>query len=621
MSTSCVGCKFLYGDGSGYSNYTWMETYIRCALNKNALLTNDAEQPTNWPPTKPHDDKWLPTINGRCGNYSEGIFILLDPDREDHPADQSADDEQIKAICASDDLSYRSSTIAPANINPPKDNTMAIAPQRTIAEIEAKIGVASGSNLRSVETLITLGHFHDLGDWLILKGIPVKEAQKSLFSSRTKAYIYPPYLSAWRRKVNPSYDLLDHNDDDNGTNTVTNNIDPPKPIAAPSTSNNDRSFSKAETEIFLKQLYSQVETTVNKLVDERFKGFKFTLDETAKNQIKALGRESAEATIRELMPPRTIEINNIATGISTNLGLQHEQFPILLRAVQAKDHRGFRLNVWLTGPTGSGKTSACESVAKALSLSFGSDGSLDADYKVLGFRDANGNIISTQFLDIYENGGIYVADEIDNWMPSALLSLNAALANGWVSSPKGMIQRHKDACVIACANTWGLGATGEYVGRTRLDAASLDRFQPKINWPYDEKMERAIANNQGGEIGTLWHETIVSARRKAAAQGLKIIISPRATFNGISLLNAGFDWLEVIDMTVAAGISAEQKKSIGLNDIKGPSIKAEPTTSNQHKLANSGDEAYYEKLRQVAEKAEQSMRASYYGNENNTRSF
>ena len=35
---SCVGCKFLYSEGKGYSNYTWEETEVRCAKDKNPNL-------------------------------------------------------------------------------------------------------------------------------------------------------------------------------------------------------------------------------------------------------------------------------------------------------------------------------------------------------------------------------------------------------------------------------------------------------------------------------------------------------------------------------------------------------------------------------------------------------
>ena len=104
MSTSCVGCKFLYGDGDGYSNYTWMETWVHCALDFNKELRNDHDIPHNLAKTKPEDDKWPPTASGRCECYSPGVFIVLDPDREDHPSEVSQDQGQIEAICRADGL-------------------------------------------------------------------------------------------------------------------------------------------------------------------------------------------------------------------------------------------------------------------------------------------------------------------------------------------------------------------------------------------------------------------------------------------------------------------------------------------------------------------------------------
>ena len=356
---------------------------------------------------------------------------------------------------------------------------------------------------------------------------------------------------------------------------------------------------QANTEEWLKDLFAQVNRAVEKGVDDKISRTKLQLDDGAKEAIRTLARNAAIEAMKENAKPRVIEIHDTTTGDIRSVGLQHERFPILLKAMQAKDHRGFRLNIWLTGPTGSGKTTAAENAAKALNLAFGSDGSLDADYKVLGFRDANGNVISTQFLDIYEKGGIYVADEIDNWLPSALLSLNAALANGWVSSPRGLIKRHPDCCVIACANTWGLGATSDYVGRTKLDAASLDRFHPKIDWPVDEKLERALADANDGETGLLWHDLVLDARRQAKAQGLKIIISPRATFAGIALLKAGFERHEVVAMTLAAGLSPEQQKAIGLNPsaARGGDASSKGTYADElERLINRGEKLQAIKL-------------------------
>ena len=424
-----------------------------------------------------------------------------------------------------------------------------------------------------------------LRKWVEQNGIPFKSAREAKIPSLCKAYTFPQYLAKWRKNTNPTFDLLsDNNDEESISYKEMVDFQLKSKEEEKEKSKNITEELRSEvrdmirTEDFLQELFRQMDKTTTDLVSNKLKNTKIQLDDGAKQQIKDLAKHQANETaveiakrialeeIQRLMPPREIIIKSPTIPEGKKLGTQHNMFETLLKAVGARNHQGHRLNIWLTGPTGSGKTTAAENVAKAFDLAFGSDGSLDADYKVLGFRDANGNIISTQFIEIYSKGGIYVADEIDNWLPSALLSLNAALANGWISTPGGMIKRHEDCCVIACANTWGLGATSEYVGRTKLDAASLDRFQPKINWPYDEKLELAIAQNQGQELGRLWFELISEVRKSVQKQGLKIIISPRATFGGISLLQAGFSAREVVDMTIGAGLSTEQKRSIHIED-------------------------------------------------------
>lgn len=412
--------------------------------------------------------------------------------------------------------------------------------------------------------------------WLTKQGIPHKSMQASLDSSLIKGYCIKAYLVQWRNRANPSFALLGGDDDEADAS--------------------DEAEVKAEPTATIDA--KMIEALVADLVQRHIGQTKLTLDDGAKAQIRALAQTTAASTIAELMPPRTIEVKDMARGEVITLGHQHKMFPKLLKAMQARCQRGFRLNIWLTGPTGSGKTSAAEASAKALfagkrpdadllerygltesdidaisikgsatekldKVHFGADGSLDADYKVLGYKDGNGHFHWTTFLKCFAFGYPYCADEIDNWLPSALLSINAPLANGFVATPIGMVQRHPDFVCIACANTWGLGATNDYVGRSRLDAASLDRFQPKINWPYDEELEAALAMAQYGEAGKAWHRIVTSARAAAKLQGLKVIISPRATFGGIALLKAGFDVNEVADMTFLAGLSPEQVKAIG----------------------------------------------------------
>jgi hypothetical protein len=93
--TSCVGCKFLYRQDDGYSNYTVTDSEVRCALDKNPNLP--APFPYDWIQDV---DNWPRTGASRCERYGPGPFIELDVDKEVGPADSSTDEEQIAAICA-----------------------------------------------------------------------------------------------------------------------------------------------------------------------------------------------------------------------------------------------------------------------------------------------------------------------------------------------------------------------------------------------------------------------------------------------------------------------------------------------------------------------------------------
>lgn len=410
--------------------------------------------------------------------------------------------------------------------------------------------------------------------WCILNGIPTKSANAAQPMTLAKAYAISAYLSKWRSQANPGFSALHDTGDDDGEHDPfgDNQAPPPQKMELPADAAD--------------RLASSVAPLIRKLVtgevEEQLKDRKLELSEASKQKIRDIAKESGESQaeiawldvkdwvkneLDKRIPPQEIVVKNVEAGTSVSIGAQHFQFTKLLRACQMRNHQGHRPNIWLTGPTGSGKTTAAENVSKALGLNFGADSSLDADYKVYGFYNAQGIYVRTTFREIFENGGVYVADEIDNWNQSALVALNAPLANGFGSFPDGMIKRHPDCVVIACANTWGLGATTEYVGRSKLDAASLDRFQPKLDWPTDEKLEMAIASKMDGMFGAVWCELTQAARANAKRQGLKVIISQRSTINGIAALQAGFSVEEAIEQTFTAGLAAEQIRSLGLSDL------------------------------------------------------
>lgn len=233
-----------------------------------------------------------------------------------------------------------------------------------------------------------------------------------------------------------------------------------------------------------------------------------------------------------------------------NCGIQHAKFPLLLKACHAKLRNGKRLNIMLVGPAGSGKTTAAMTVAKLLNLPFRTNGALDQAYKVSGYLSATDVYRQTAFRDAWEHGGVYLFDEMDGSFASALLELNTALANTHMTFPDRAepVERHDDCIIIAGTNTWGLGASTEYNSRQKLDAASLDRFVG-IEWPIDERLERAMAGDQS------WARRVQSIRARVVARGVKgALITPRATVYGESLIAAGIDLDTVEAMTLRKGM-------------------------------------------------------------------
>lgn len=253
--------------------------------------------------------------------------------------------------------------------------------------------------------------------------------------------------------------------------------------------------------------------------------------------------------------PTLVHIQTEDDGEIKDMGMQHHSFPTLLSIMSARQASGFRLNIWLTGPAGSGKTTAASKCAEALDLKFYFTGALDNPYGLLGFVDANGKVVRTQFREAYEYGGVFLFDEIDGSTPSAVLPFNAALANGHCAFPDGVIERHKDFVCIAAANTWGLGASNDYVGRLKLDAASLDRFV-QLAWDVDETLETATCGNE------TWAARVQVVRACVRDKGIKVVISPRASYYGAALLASGMKQVDVERITLRKAMTDDQWQSV-----------------------------------------------------------
>ena len=239
--------------------------------------------------------------------------------------------------------------------------------------------------------------------------------------------------------------------------------------------------------------------------------------------------------------PTYLEIGT-PNGKKVNLGLCHHSLEKVLHALNCG------LNVYLYGPSGSGKTYAAKQCADALGVELKFTGAISNEYKLTGYMDAKGEYVSTEFRKAYEDGGLFLFDEIDGSFPQAVLAFNAALANDYMDFPDKRVPRNKKFYCNAAANTIGLGANRQYVGRNQLDAASLDRFV-FIEWDYDENLERKVTDNDE------WFEYVLKVRKVVERLNLRHIVSPRASFFGASLLlNNKFTREEVERMVLWKGM-------------------------------------------------------------------
>lgn len=242
---------------------------------------------------------------------------------------------------------------------------------------------------------------------------------------------------------------------------------------------------------------------------------------------------------------------------SKDIGVQHKSFPLLLNCLKAR-HEGYRLNIMLIGPAGTGKTTAARKVAEALGLRFGFTGAIDTKYDYLGYFDANGKLVRTAFREFWEHGGVWLQDEMDGSNAAALLPLNAGLANHVMAFPDGLVEQHADCIIICAMNTWGLSATNDFVGRTKLDATTLNRFVP-IYWDNDDELEHATAKNSD------WTKRVQSVRSNIKSKGIKgVMVTPRQSQYGAALLKVGIPQNVVEEMLLKQSMSDLQ-----WNDVKG----------------------------------------------------
>ena len=222
---------------------------------------------------------------------------------------------------------------------------------------------------------------------------------------------------------------------------------------------------------------------------------------------------------------------------------------------------GAGVHAYLVGSAGTGKSTIGKQVADSLAVPFASKSvsGQTPESALVGYMAGGGNYVGTEFRRIFEFGGVFLLDEVDNGNPNVLNVLNSALANDSMAFADGMVSRHKDFVAIATANTYGNGATAEYVGRNPIDKAFLNRFAT-IDIDIDENVEDAMLKSVGLslDVSRLWITAIRKARTNVFANNLRVIVSPRNTLNGAKQISAGMAPAKAFATQITAGLKPEQ---------------------------------------------------------------
>lgn len=283
-------------------------------------------------------------------------------------------------------------------------------------------------------------------------------------------------------------------------------------------------------------------------------------DATSEGVSEDMVREMVRTEIRKNAPQElVIKQADGKTGKVKIVATIKSRHTMLEEAIAAIE-MGFR-NILLVGPAGSGKTTLARQLAECYKRPFGlislSGGATEGS--LLGRITSTGQYLPALFVTMYEEGGIFLLDEVDGADPNVLLVLNAALENGHLPLParvkKPMATRHRDFILLAAANTFGTGADAQYVGRNQLDAAFLSRFAGSVlEVNYDEALERSLTSED-------WYTEFLSVRRAANAARLRRVLGTRELLAGQKLLKGGADQAKVWARLTPGWTADERRKA------------------------------------------------------------
>lgn len=164
--------------------------------------------------------------------------------------------------------------------------------------------------------------------------------------------------------------------------------------------------------------------------------------------------------------------------------------------------------LWISGPTGCGKTDALKNVFAALHIPaviVSAKSSTEPD-DILGrvqLRNGNTVFVPGNLLLAYEKGYAIIFDEIDGYNPEVIMACHRLLEREIVTLDDGTIFRPATRIYMAAtANTRGDGQGGDvYTATNIFNLASMNRFEKwEMTYPPPDVEEKILENMFAGKL-------------------------------------------------------------------------------------------------------------------------
>lgn len=268
-------------------------------------------------------------------------------------------------------------------------------------------------------------------------------------------------------------------------------------------------------------------------------------------------RAIVNAELAQLDRPRVVHLHVAGPGDAPPVVIEgaHPALETLVRMLDPLAAVG--MAPMLTGPAGSGKTTAAIQAAKALGRAvYVQPGAALVDpCQLTGFRDAHGNVEPTPLIRAMKEGALFVLDEFDATVPSVQLALNAVLSHRRAMTPDGEVEGATGFAIIAAANTIGQGASAAYRGRYAQDAAALDRYAA-VHVDFDAALEDRLADNRAAV------KQVRAIRAAVDKLGMAYVVGMRASIGAAALVRAGMTLEEALDAVVWSKVAPNDRSAI-----------------------------------------------------------